>query len=95
MDNDQIKGIVRWLLTVGGGFAIAKGWVTKTDWSALVNDILAAIGVLAPMVGLLWSMYDKMRKQRIAAVAALPEVKTVVLNDPSLAARLPDNVVSR
>ena len=52
MNKDQVIGIVRHILTFGGGFLVAKG---VTD-IASVNEI---VGALATLIGTLWSIVAK------------------------------------
>lgn len=52
MNKDQIIGIVRHVLTFGGGFLVAKG---VTD-AASLNEI---IGGLITVIGGIWSILAK------------------------------------
>lgn len=52
MNKDQVLGIVRHVLTFGGGFLAAKGW---TD-AAGIDQIAGAVVTL---VGALWSILAK------------------------------------
>lgn len=52
MNKDMILGLVRHLLTFGGGFLVAKGWGDAET----VQTVAAAV---ATIVGVLWSAYDK------------------------------------
>ena len=52
MTWEMFAGLLRHLLTFGGGFLIAKGWFDE----ATVNQIVAA---LITLVGAGWSMFAK------------------------------------
>lgn len=52
MKKTQILGIIRHVLTFGGGFAIAKGYGNE----AQITEITAA---LVTLIGLVWSVLDK------------------------------------
>lgn len=52
MNKDMILGLVRHVLTFGGGFVVAKGWID----AAGANE---AVGAIAALIGVLWSAYDK------------------------------------
>lgn len=41
MSNEVILGYVRQVLLFGGGFAVAKGWVTEDNLVAIVGGVLA------------------------------------------------------
>ena len=52
MKKDQLLGLVRHLLTFGGGYIVAKGWLTE--------PILAeATGALMTLIGVVWSALEK------------------------------------
>lgn len=48
----MIFGLLRHVLTMGGGFLVAKGYVAEGDIETLVGAALALGGVA-------WSAYDK------------------------------------
>jgi len=52
MNKTQTLGIVRHLLTFGGGFIVAKGWGTE----AIVAEV---IGGLISVIGGVWSIRQK------------------------------------
>lgn len=49
-----ITGLVRHILTFGGGFVVADGWTTPEQWDT-------AVGAVITLVGVLWSVYEKFR----------------------------------
>jgi hypothetical protein len=52
MNMDAILGVVRHVLTFGGGFLVAKGWL---DADTLTQGVAA----LATLIGLGWSIFAK------------------------------------
>lgn len=52
MSKEQVAGLVRHLVTFGGGFLIAKGWVDES----LVAE---AATVVASLVAVMWSIVSK------------------------------------
>ncbi len=52
MNKEAILGVVRHILTFGGGFVVAYG-IGNTE---MAND---AIGAIMTLVGIAWSIYDK------------------------------------
>ena len=52
MNRETILGIVRHVLTAAGGIAVTKGYI---DESALV----AGVGALVALAGVVWSVIDK------------------------------------
>ena len=52
MNKETILGVIRHILTFGGGYMVAKGWLDD----ALMNNMAAAIITLA---GAAWSVWDK------------------------------------
>jgi hypothetical protein len=52
MNNDQILGLARHVLTTLGGVAVAKGMVDE-------STMVAIAGALATILGAAWSIYAK------------------------------------
>ena len=52
MNWDIIGGLVRHLLTFGGGFLVTNGTITDGDLQAVVGGVIAIGGVL-------WSIFTK------------------------------------
>lgn len=52
MSKDMITGIVRHVLTAGGGFVVGKGWLDAASFEALA-------GALVTLAGVGWSVYEK------------------------------------
>lgn len=55
MNKDVVLGVVRHLLTFGGGYVAAKGIVDQ----ALVNE---GIGAIMTLIGLAWSVSTNKKK---------------------------------
>lgn len=47
-----VLGILRHVLTYGGGLLMAKGWGDSGDWETIIGAIIAIVGAV-------WSMWDK------------------------------------
>lgn len=52
MNKDQILGLVRHILTFGGGLAVAKGLLDDTQTTEL-------IGAVITLIGSIWSVVSK------------------------------------
>ncbi len=52
MNKDQIMGIVRHVLTFGGGFLVAKDWLDA-------GMLETATGAVVALVGVVWSALGK------------------------------------
>ena len=52
MNWEMVAGLLRHLLTFGGGFAVAKGWFDEATMTALV-------GAFVTIGGAIWSMVAK------------------------------------
>jgi hypothetical protein len=72
MNWEQISSILRHVLTFGGGFIVAKGWVSETV-------MLELVGAAITVGGAIWAMFNKTPTAIINSAAALPEVKAVTL----------------
>jgi hypothetical protein len=44
--NEQIKGLIRHVLTFAGGLAIAKGWVNDSNVSEIIGAVMTIIGTV-------------------------------------------------
>lgn len=54
MNQDQIIGLARHLLTTVGGILVAKGAIDETA-------MVTVVGSLATIIGVAWSIYTKRR----------------------------------
>mgnify|MGYP001811022370 CR=1 FL=1 len=61
MLRDSVLSFVRHLLTFGGGFAIAKGWVDT-------GTLELAVGAVVTLAGVVWGIFDKANKPAITEV---------------------------
>jgi hypothetical protein len=86
MNWEQISSILRHILTFGGGFVVAKGWISETL-------MLEIVGVIVTVGGAVWAMFNKTSNAIVASAAALPEVQSIKL-EPSAPSAMaaPSNV---
>lgn len=86
MNWEQISSILRHVLTFGGGFVVAKGWVSAEAMTGIVGAIITIGGVI-------WGLFNKTSTAIVASAAALPEVQSIKL-EPSAPAAMaaPTNV---
>lgn len=52
MDKEQVLGIVRHVLTFGGGFGVARGWLDEQTMLAIVGGVITVFGGV-------WSVWAK------------------------------------
>lgn len=71
MNQDQFLGMLRSLIAVGGGIAVAHG--TLND-----SQVTQIGGIAASLVPFVWSFFAHTDSAKIAAVTALPDVKKIV-----------------
>lgn len=106
MTQDQLMGIVRVLLQVFGTIATMLGWVTPDQVGEMTANILAAVGPIMNVVGLVWTAMANSKTSILTSAARMPEVKEVVLTKKpdadsskdsvaSLLKATPDNVVMK
>jgi hypothetical protein len=72
MNQEQFLGVVRNLGALACGIAIGHGWITA-DQGTLIGGIVVA---LAPLV---WTLLAHTNLAKLAAAAAVPEVKAIVV----------------
>jgi hypothetical protein len=89
--QDQVQSALRTLIVALGsalaGWAIAKGWITKEQASAVLSNqevigaatavILAGLGSAASAASGVWGLVVHKQVNMVAAVAAMPEVAKV------------------
>lgn len=77
LNEDQVMGAVRSVISAVGGFAIGRGWINSEQLTLIT-------GVAASLVPLLWSIAVHTDKAKIAAAQAVPAAQ-VLVSDPALA----------
>ena len=75
MNSDQLLSLLRTLLQMIGTYIVAHG-VLGTNSSQLWETISGIILMIAPTV---WSMYSHTDAANIKKVAAMPDVKQIVV----------------
>ncbi len=85
MTSDQITGIIRTILSIAGGFVLAKGWVSAETWAWIGGGVLS----IGPAI---WSWVSN----RPAAIAASAQnltgvnVQTTAAASPSVQTAVAD-----
>ena len=72
MSWENISSILRHILTFGGGFIVAKGWISAEALPGIVGAVLTIGGVV-------WGQINKTSNNIVASAAALPEVQSIKL----------------
>jgi hypothetical protein len=78
MNQEQILGLVRMLLTAFGSILVAKGVIKPEDLNTTVGILVTSIGAVVTAGTVVWSLYSKTKANQIASAAALPNVKQIV-----------------
>ncbi len=52
MNKEAILGLVRHLLTFGGGAGVSAGYLVE-------SDLTAAVAAVMTLIGIVWSWWDK------------------------------------
>ena len=56
MNQNQILGIARHILTLAGGFLVVRGTIDESTLTELVGSVIT-------LAGLIWSVVDKKEKK--------------------------------
>ncbi len=72
MNQDQLIGLLRNAVSVGGGYAMGRGWLNGEQ----VTLIGGAVGTLVPLV---WTYFAHTDAAKLSAAAAMPDVKKIVV----------------
>src|SRR5688500_219404 len=83
MTTDQLMGILRALLQIGGGIATALGWITSDQMNALTQTMLQAAGPIMMLIGTVWSIVANSKTSILTSAANMPEVKEIKLETKS------------
>lgn len=59
MNWEMIQGVVRHLLTFGGGFLVTNGSLGQSDMEA-------GVGAVITLVGIVWSVFNKKKAKEAA-----------------------------
>lgn len=81
MNQDQLTTLLRTLLQFGGGIAVGRGWIDADTATALT-------GALLTLLVTAWGLYVRRNAGLVASAAALPAVKTILV-DPATAHAVP------
>lgn len=74
--NPVTMALIRQILSIAGALAVATGLLTSDQVSALVNDLIAAVGAVAMLVSVVWSIYHTIQAKRAAAASAAISAST-------------------
>lgn len=88
MTQDQLLAVLRQLLSFAGGFAVARGWLTNEQLTAIA-------GLIPPVVAIWWVWRRSSPSGQIAAVAANPDVSKIVAKADVANASPSNKVVSQ
>lgn len=74
---NRLMSQIRQLLTAAGAIALAFGWLTTTEISALTDAILKAAAPVLLLGSIVWSWAAHGKTAIVTAAANLPEVKKI------------------
>ena len=77
MNQDQLLGLLRNVISLGGGFALGRGYLTGEQVSLIG-------GIATSVVPVVWTYFSHTNSAKIAAVEAIPEVAKIVVNGGGL-----------
>lgn len=80
LSQEQIMGLLRQILPLIGGMAVAMGWLTTDQVGKYTQFILQIAGPIMVGWGVIWSFFANSKSSLITKVADLDEVKNVVLD---------------
>lgn len=94
INTQQILSIARWIISVGGGFAIGKGWITTEHLATIGDKLPEIIGGLAALATLIWGVANKTNRATVVQASNVPGVKAVVVDTTSTTAAVPSVVAA-
>lgn len=98
MNPEQLDKTVRTFLTMAGTVAMTLGWLTPEKVGEYTAFALSILGPILTLGTIVWTMVSGMQSSQVARVAAMPNVKQVVLDGTvsgttALNKATPNNVV--
>lgn len=87
--SDQVTAQIRQILPILGTTATLLGWVEPDKANAIVTNVLALIGPVMILSGIVWSALANTHKAIVQSAANIPD--TVVLTRPDIAEDTPNN----
>lgn len=94
MSNDQLMGLLRQGLQIGGTLAVAFGFLTPDKVASLTATILQIAGPIMMLSGIIWNLIANKQTSIAASIGANPTTSvvpaangaaTVTLTDPAMA----------
>lgn len=93
MNYEQAMSLLRTALQIAGTLAVSRGWVSAEQAAALTDQLIVLTGAAAVIGATVWGLVARSRKNLVASVAALPEVKAIVAT-PKIAHAVPSDKVT-
>jgi len=81
----QQTALVQQILTIAGTMVTFLGWGTAAEVATWTTVVMQAVGPVAALGGLIWSVIATRKVAIVSAVATLPGVYKVEVTDPALA----------
>lgn len=85
MNSEQVISLLRTVLQVLGGVLVTKGFLTQTEVSSSLDQLMVIAGSLMTLGATAWSLYTRRKAGLVASAASLTEVSGVELTDANLA----------
>lgn len=79
MDQAQVLIFVRLLLHIVGAVMTTLGLTEAGPWSAFTDAVLSVVGPIMNVGALVWTWWASRKAAVVQRVAAMPEVKGVVM----------------
>jgi hypothetical protein len=91
VNRNQIEMAIRWLLATGGpggAWLISHGYATQEQTNALLTVLIWLIGIVHPLVSLVWGYLIHTWAGRVKSAAQIPGVVSIGVktSSPSLRA---------
>lgn len=80
VNKEQILSVARWIISVGGGFVVGKGWVTAEHLATFTDNLPAIISGVAAIATLIWGVANKTDRNMVVNASNVPGVKAVVVD---------------
>lgn len=79
MNQEQVMGLVRQVLLIGGTLAASLGWLSPEKVAGLTATVLSLVGPVFMVASVIWSAITKTQSNLIATAAAQTDVNGVKL----------------
>jgi hypothetical protein len=79
--SQQNTQLITQVVSIAGMLATSFGWLTPTQVAGITTNVLAIVGPLMTLSGIVWSLLASRKNAIVAEAATIPGVKNIQLTN--------------